>query len=1024
MKKLLHALGSGNRASETPRGAVGKKLLFPITWGMAVLFFVLAGALYWQYETSYDRQTRSEITSAAKLYHYTVTDYRATMSGIVDLLASDERIPDMLRNKDADGLLALYTSAFAKMQQSCGLTYLLFADHTNRVIVRVHDPDDREDMVRRVSFSEAEQDNNLVTTLDAGSDGRLSLRVVASIMSKGKQVGFVEAGMEMERVLAAAAQSGKVDLALALDKSHISAERIHPGQPAADGAAFWFDPGGAYYLYTTLDNPDAELAGALLRGLPSTGAYDKITLRKEHYAVSAAPLADSAGDALGELFILQNTTSLRNEYIVTALILLGTVLAIAAASRMIVARRLHATDADFAQMENTIDDGKRVFETVFAESGTGFVLRLTQGGGVLKANRAALTAFSATREEELDLSRLTPVPAGHVAQEAWQSPLLTIEPSAAGRFFEQSFFSLGSNKTLEGIALRDVTDGVLLQSENKAHITFLQSVINQLPGWVCIKDSSLRLTQTNDAFSALFGPKSELDGDVRHSEWLGEDMDRLLEADREALRSGKAVTFEMKISAKEKEFVYQVTKQRFTGRDGQIFILSSGSDISERVRMMEQLVVLHKKSEEAALAKTHFLARMTHELRTPMNIVLGMSYLALKLAPGGRLREYVTKIQESADKLLKIITDIIEYSAMETGEISLEYSEFDLAEELETVAKQVRSLLGNKAVAFTFETRGTDGQFMGDALRIRQVLLALCDNAVKFTEEGSIRLTCVVSQKTGSTREIRFSVEDTGIGIAGEDISRLFDSFDQLDGSMTRKYGGTGVGLPLARQALTLMGSSLEVESAPGTGSRFSFTISLERSTRDEKNKSSIAKAAPLQDSAEPETRPAGKPDTEPAGQQETKPTGEQPFPPARILVVEDNDLNQEIILELLTHAGLQAQAVCNGVEAVEIVKTQSFDLILMDLQMPVMGGIEATRRIREFESGSDVLLPIIALTANTLESDRSDCARAGMNGFLSKPIDVDQLYALLRQWLIKTAHGPYIPGSASDSIASDPEAV
>lgn len=1012
MEKLLRAAGVTNTGSGTRAGTVGKRLLLPITVGMIALILIVAGGLYRLITDNFERQAKLEITAAAKLYQYTIINYKDTMSGIVELLSSDSRALSLLLERDGDGLFALYEEAFEKMREACGLTYLLFADETRRVVVRVHDPADQGDIIPRKSFTVAEQDNILVTTLDAGSDGRLSLRVVSPIQPEGRLAGFMEVGTEMEHALAAVAQPEKIDVILALDKRFISEDRIRPGETPTPNAAFWVDPGGDYVMYTNFTGLDKKSADTLLQrnagvGFDDPDLHSGLSVSGNRYMFSAMPLEDSTGERLGNLFIIYNTTSLRNELLIAAAVMLGAVLAVIAASRLLIARRIRDTDADMVGMRKAIEEGEHIFETVFAESETGFILRLAGSDTVLKANASALAVFGVSRAEDIELSLLAPLSADDPMQLVWQTPLLAIHFVAGSRFFEQTHISAGYSEKLECTALREVTDGVLLQSENRAHIVFLQAIINQLPGWVCIKDRTLRPVQVNTTFKALFDEEIGADGAVRYSEEkLESGMAMLQEADREALRTGEPVTLELKVPGPpggRGDKTYVVTKQRFTGRDGQAHILSTGTDITERVRMTEQLVVLHQKAEESSQAKTRFLARMSHELRTPINGVVGMSYLALKLAVDGQLRQYVEKIQESSKDLLTLITDILNYAEMEAGEAGLETGRFTLQAELEAVKEQMQPLLRHKPVEFALEACGTDRQFIGDAGRIRQVLLILCDNAAKFTESGTVRLSCSLEETGGKACAARFVVEDTGIGIADEQREHLFDSFHQVDGGTTRRFGGIGLGLAIAGQAVALMGGRLEVESAPGRGSRFSFSIPLACPDGETANVSSETGGAPdiLDTPYVPIT-----PDIPDTADTSDTPTNAQQassdlaLPPGRVLVVEDNTLNQMIILELLEHAGLQATAVNNGREAVDIVGVQTFDLVLMDLQMPVMGGVEATELIRALEAGTGERLPIIALTANAQDSDRAECALAGMNDFLSKPIDVDQLYAKLKQWL------------------------
>jgi|GEM_PF-1806576 len=974
MKKILQTVYAKDGKAGAAYGRISKKISFPIAWGLVALLLLLEGGVYLQYAEERERRAGSELQAALKFYQYSMDDYRATMGGIVELLDSDSRLPDLLSRRDTGGLFALYGEAFQKMQQASGLAYLLFADSDRRVITRIHDPGDRNDIIERASFRAAEQSGNAVTTLDAGSDGHLSLRMVASVRSGEGEAGFIEAGMRMERMLAAAAKPEKVDILLALNKSHISEERISLDPPGDHGQAFWSDPGGNFYLYTTL-SVNAAFRAALRKGydeygLSGPGRHHDIAVDNSTYAVASLPLADSSGNSLGALFVVYDSTALRRQYLTVAFVLLAATLAVAAIVREVLEGRLRTADADLGHMEYALEEGEHLFENVFAESDTAFIIRVPDSGAVLKANAAALDIFAASKAGDIDVSLLVPAVVDSAQERSRQRPLLSIAASEKTLFLDVVRFPVGKVKGLECLAVRDVTDSILLEREDQAHIEFLQAVINQLPGWVCIKDSSLLLTQTNNVFDAVFGRDAVGRETIRHSEWLGSGMDELLQADREALRSGKPVTFELTIPTGEAERVYTVTKQRFTGRNGQIFILSSGADITERAEMVNQLVTLNKKASEVAELKTQFLARMSHELRTPLNAVLGISHLALQIATDERLCGYLNKVREAANSLLRLISNILDFSQLEAGETRLAHSCFDLAQLMDEVEEQTRSLAAGKPITVVRETPGATGSCIGDPARIRQVLHMLCDNAVKFTEQGHVRILCAVEESADDRHTLRFAVEDTGIGISDEHLENLFDGFHQVDGGTTRKYGGTGLGLALTMHILALMESRLEVLSSPGQGSRFSFSLSLAR-----------PETAPLAE--EPARQPAY------AG-----------FPEVRILVVEDNDLNQEIILELLAQPNMSALAVSDGRQAVDIVKEQAFDLILMDLQMPVMGGLEATRHIREFESGSDGMLPIIALTANALESDKAECAAAGMNDFISKPIDMEELYEKLRLWL------------------------
>jgi PAS domain S-box-containing protein len=507
-------------------------------------------------------------------------------------------------------------------------------------------------------------------------------------------------------------------------------------------------------------------------------------------------------------------------------------------------------------------------------------------------------------------------------------------------------------------SIRDITERKQAEDDLKKSEARNRSLLNAIPDMIFLinKDGKFLDYKAADASLLFAAPEAFLGKNIRDV-MPTELVHRALYHMEQALKTGDTQVFEYQLPVGSRMAYFEARINR--SEEGVFLIVVR--DVTEKKKSEEILRKAKEEAESAMRAKSEFLANMSHEIRTPMNAVIGMTGLLLNSDLNSDQRECVEIIHSSGEALLAIISDILDFSKIENGKGELEHRPFVLRECIEGSLNLVTSKATEKGLRLACTISETvPERLMGDAARLRQILVNLLSNAVKFTEKGEIAVTV-----NAKGQEVHFAVKDTGIGIPKDSMDRLFLSFSQVDMSMTRKYGGTGLGLAISKKLAEAMGGRIWVESEPGIGSTFHFTI--------------------LADCAPPCERAMEKPSSSQSMRSKE---------PLRLILAEDNIVNQKVTLRMLRKLGYDADVAANGLEVLQAMERQPYDIVLMDIQMPEMDGLEAAKAIRQRWPGNRPC--IIALTAYALEGDKEKCLNAGMDGYISKPVKMAELFNAL----------------------------
>lgn len=564
-------------------------------------------------------------------------------------------------------------------------------------------------------------------------------------------------------------------------------------------------------------------------------------------------------------------------------------------------------------------------------------------------------------------------------------------------------FELDGARIIFGM-FRDLTDRKLAEQLQRQREQYQRTLLDGFPFLAWLKNAHGRFLAVNSLFAQAcgLGSPDELIGKTDFEVWPQDLAIAYHNDDQAVLATGVKRDVEEIVEINGERIWFETHKSPVIVEGKVVGTIGLARDITERKQNeaelnsyrhhLEELVesrsqeikILNEQLERRALeaeaanrAKSSFLANMSHEIRTPMNAIIGMTHL---LQRNGSLdreqQDKLSKIANASAHLLAIINDILDLSQIEAGKLALVEAEFNLKAMLDKLTGMYIDRLRSKELSFAVEINSLPERLIGDETRLFQMLLNYLGNAVKFTERGGIKLTGLILEETPEDLLVKFVVEDTGIGITAEQKQRLFSAFEQADNSIKRSYGGTGLGLAINRHLAGLMGGEVGFDSESGTGSRFWFTARLHKILSGTVDFAGDAPIIPPQEVLK------------------------HAYANSRLLLVEDNEINRMVVKELLATNGIMVDCAEDGLVALEKINKNQYDIILMDMQMPIMDGIEATRLIRQLENYQST--PIIALTGNAFNEDRQLCMQAGMNDFLSKPVLPESLYRTLLKWLGK----------------------
>ena len=1106
-----------------------------------VLLLVTAGMILYQYHLDQEQNRRDMQRLAGRaemLWNRLIFGEVQVLRAQADHLAHSTPLLEAWNARSSNRILSVAAPMYDTIKQQNPITHFYLVETNQSCFMRVHNPERRGGRIDRGTMNEAVRTGGDVWGLELGAAGTFTLRYVHPLIYQGERDGYLELGMEVGHLITALADDTGLELVVAIRKAFTGRENYETGKKAFGFIGEWEDYPEIVVAHATLPVIPDPLA-ALFRRSPPLEEGVVFRLRDGHllYDKAFIPLADFSGRPVAGLVILRNATAdaafargnLCKQATLAAMLIIGLFVLLWSVTGQAEKQLKHA----FAQLQERETNFRMFFDTA---DDMIFVSRLD--GSILYCNPAVVHKTGYTPEElpAMNLCDLHHAEKRSEAEAMFASILkrertscpLPLQGKGGGIIPVDTrvwFGRWNGQECIYGIS-KDLT----VQQEA---LQKFDRLFHNNPALMAVSSVPDRIfTEVNDAFlNALGYSRDEVIG--KKPEQLG----NLLQSDpggdilEDVQTCGRISHVDVKLRCRDGIELDGLYSGELIDNQGSKSVLSVIIDQTAHKQAVEELInancqleIAHSQArhladeaERANRVKSDFLANMSHEIRTPMNGVMGMVGLLLDTDLTEVQGRYARIIQSSGELLLSLLNDILDYSKIEAGKLDLETIDFDLRNLLDEFAALMAMRAQDKGLEFICAADPEVPVYLrGDPGRLRQVLMNLAGNALKFTETGEVSVRAFVQSEDDQSVTLRICVRDTGIGISPEQQPSLFKQFSQVDSSITRKYGGSGLGLAISKQLVEMMGGSIEVQSEPDRGSEFSFTVCLEKQPERKRDAATsellrgarilivddhatnrevlikqfrawgarpeevdhAAKAlqklrrarddndpfvATLVDMQMPDisgadlgaiiradetlrgvhlimmtsmgrrgdaarmkgvgfdaylTKPIRQSDLFDStvgvlsgelkrvseGDAMTGRAATVPEPEllrGHILLAEDNVTNQLVAVGVLKNLGVDAEVVSNGVEALEALARKDYDLVLMDIQMPVMDGLEAVQHIRSGDMpvrNRDI--PVIAMTAHAMQGDQEKCLRAGMNDYLSKPVFPKTLREMMEKWL------------------------